>query len=164
MRLQLVPGSIITSTLKAFASGRTKYIKHIFFCFTTILLLGDSFHFLLLSPSSQDGPSLAAFGVHVKFLSVLTTNCKMADSATGFFLFCFQGFVLTAPGLAGGSEKNFPVTRPKTIILKVSLTTWGRKLKMTYFDKVIGLVLQRFHCFMEVFMGFINNMQRSVEQ
>ena len=106
MRLQLVPESIITlvnlsfiyssSTLKAFASGRTKYIKHIF-CFTTILLLGDSFHFLLLSPSSQDGPPLAAFGVHVKFLSVLTTNCQMADSATGFFLFCFQGFVLTVP-------------------------------------------------------------------
>lgn len=100
MRLQLVPGSIITlvnlsfiyssSTLKAFASGRTKYIKHIFFCFTTILLLGDSFHFLLLSASSQGGPPLAAFGVHVKFLSVLTINCKMADSATGFFLFSFS--------------------------------------------------------------------------
>ena len=108
MRLLLVPGSIITlvnlsfiyscSTLKAFASGRTKYIRDIFFCFPTILLLGGSFHFLLLSASSQDGPRLAAFGIHVKFLSVLTINCKMADSATGFFLFCFQGFVLAVPG------------------------------------------------------------------
>ena len=101
MRLQLVPGSIITlvnlsfiyscSALKAFASGRTKYIRHIFCCFPTILLLGGSFHFLLLSASSQDGPRLAEFGIHVKFLSVLTINCKMADPATGFFLFCFQG-------------------------------------------------------------------------